>query len=79
MNSKVHQESCSRPHPCLPFRDWCISRQLWWGHRIPAYFITVNDASVKPGEVNDATVVKDWKQTTDVICVYDSSFLFLFL
>ncbi|XP_037392903.1 valine--tRNA ligase isoform X2 [Pygocentrus nattereri] len=31
-------------------RDWCISRQLWWGHRIPAYFITVNDPSVKPGE-----------------------------
>ncbi len=20
-------------------RDWCVSRQLWWGHRIPAYFI----------------------------------------
>ena len=19
-------------------RDWCISRQLWWGHRVPAYF-----------------------------------------
>ncbi|XP_061919856.1 valine--tRNA ligase isoform X1 [Entelurus aequoreus] len=30
-------------------RDWCISRQLWWGHRIPAYFITINDPSVKPG------------------------------
>ena len=24
-------------------QDWCISRQLWWGHRIPAYFINVND------------------------------------
>uniref|UniRef100_A0A8C9RSQ2 Valine--tRNA ligase n=1 Tax=Scleropages formosus TaxID=113540 RepID=A0A8C9RSQ2_SCLFO len=34
-------------------RDWCISRQLWWGHRIPAYFITVNDPSVKPGEDTD--------------------------
>lgn len=22
-------------------KDWCISRQLWWGHRIPAYYLTV--------------------------------------
>ena len=22
-------------------RDWCISRQLWWGHRVPAYIVTV--------------------------------------
>ncbi|XP_064801935.1 valine--tRNA ligase-like isoform X5 [Oncorhynchus masou masou] len=34
-------------------RDWCISRQLWWGHRIPAYFVTVNDPSVTPGEDMD--------------------------
>ena len=20
-------------------KDWCISRQLWWGHRIPAYYL----------------------------------------
>ncbi len=24
-------------------QDWCISRQLWWGHRIPAYFISENE------------------------------------
>jgi valyl-tRNA synthetase len=21
-------------------KDWCISRQLWWGHRIPAWYIS---------------------------------------
>ena len=20
-------------------QDWCVSRQLWWGHRVPAYFV----------------------------------------
>nr|DBA20552.1 TPA: hypothetical protein GDO54_017317 [Pyxicephalus adspersus] len=34
-------------------RDWCISRQLWWGHRIPAYFVTINDPSVPAGEDTD--------------------------
>jgi valyl-tRNA synthetase len=22
-------------------QDWCISRQLWWGHRIPAYYVSI--------------------------------------
>ena len=26
-------------------QDWCISRQLWWGHRIPAWFIQTNNPS----------------------------------
>ncbi|XP_038672874.1 valine--tRNA ligase [Scyliorhinus canicula] len=34
-------------------RDWCISRQLWWGHRTPAYFVTVSDPSVPAGEDAD--------------------------
>ncbi|KAK5642775.1 hypothetical protein RI129_008942 [Pyrocoelia pectoralis] len=34
-------------------RDWCISRQLWWGHRIPAYFVTIDDSSFNAGEKSD--------------------------
>lgn len=36
-------------------RDWCISRQLWWGHRIPAYFVTI---SGKP--VADDSDIEHW-------------------
>lgn len=32
-------------------RDWCISRQLWWGHRIPAYFVTMDDETIPRGKV----------------------------
>ncbi|KAF6153340.1 hypothetical protein GIB67_003530 [Kingdonia uniflora] len=28
-------------------RDWCISRQLWWGHRIPAWYVTIEDDDLK--------------------------------
>lgn len=28
-------------------QDWCISRQLWWGHRIPAYFLPTNEGEEK--------------------------------
>ncbi|KAM3408929.1 hypothetical protein ACQJBY_001768 [Aegilops geniculata] len=28
-------------------RDWCISRQLWWGHRVPAWYVTLEDDKEK--------------------------------
>lgn len=32
-------------------RDWCISRQLWWGHQIPAYFVTIENSSIPQEKV----------------------------
>lgn len=34
-------------------RDWCVSRQLWWGHRIPAYRAQFKDPSQKPADLNE--------------------------
>jgi len=36
-------------------QDWCISRQLWWGHRIPAYLI-----SIKGDPIPDDAETKNW-------------------
>lgn len=44
-------------------RDWCISRQLWWGHRIPAYLCSVkgrNAPDVNKGE--DWVIARDEKE-----------------
>ncbi len=34
-------------------QDWCISRQLWWGHRAPAYFVKIEgeEQDVSPFDV----------------------------
>ncbi|MBO4720717.1 MAG: valine--tRNA ligase [Prevotella sp.] len=38
-------------------QDWCISRQLWWGHRIPAYYYPGKTGN--SGESNEAFVVAE--------------------
>ncbi|KAG5390872.1 hypothetical protein IGI04_032413 [Brassica rapa subsp. trilocularis] len=39
-------------------RDWCISRQLWWGHRIPAWYATLEEDHLREiGAYNDHWVV----------------------
>ncbi|KAH7886737.1 tRNA synthetases class I-domain-containing protein [Phlebopus sp. FC_14] len=35
-------------------QDWCVSRQLWWGHRCPAYFVRIE------GRENDTNDGKNW-------------------
>ncbi|KAI4369500.1 hypothetical protein MLD38_017935 [Melastoma candidum] len=39
-------------------RDWCVSRQLWWGHRIPAWYVTLEDDKLKElGAYNNHWIV----------------------
>ena len=62
-------------------RDWCVSRQLWWGHRIPAWHcgsckqVTVDRADpVKCAHCGSAEIVQD----PDVLDTWFSSALFPF-
>ncbi len=32
-------------YPILVPQDWCISRQLWWGHRIPVWYVFPSEAA----------------------------------
>jgi valyl-tRNA synthetase len=66
-------------------RDWCISRQLWWGHRIPAYYLpdgqfivaeTADDALKTAREKFDpGLTASDMKQDEDVLDTWFSSWL----
>ncbi len=67
-------------------KDWCISRQLWWGHRIPAYYLpeggyvvaeTINEAvklaQEKSGNAN--LTAADLRQDEDALDTWFSSWL----
>ncbi|QPC47070.1 valine--tRNA ligase [Mangrovibacillus cuniculi] len=57
-------------------RDWCISRQLWWGHRIPAwYHKETGEVYVGHEAPSDA---ENWEQDTDVLDTWFSSALWPF-
>ncbi len=53
--------------------DWCISRQLWWGHRIPAWY---KDGKIYVGM--EAPKEKGWVQDEDVLDTWFSSALWPF-
>ena len=71
-------------------QDWCISRQLWWGHRIPAYYYndgegnrrivvaeTLEDAVVKARRDSgiDSLMASDLEQDPDALDTWFSSWL----
>jgi valyl-tRNA synthetase len=54
--------------------DWCISRQLWWGHRIPVWYGPSGEVvSIGPGE--DPPPGEGWRQDPDVLDTWFSSAL----
>jgi valyl-tRNA synthetase len=66
--------------------DWCISRQLWWGHRIPAWYYDNNEFVVAENEQealklarkkskNSLLTLNDLRQDDDVLDTWFSSWL----
>jgi valyl-tRNA synthetase len=60
--------------------DWCISRQLWWGHRIPAYYCACGEivVSEEAPESCPACGGSKFEQETDVLDTWFSSALWPF-
>ncbi|MCT4595701.1 MAG: valine--tRNA ligase [Anaeromicrobium sp.] len=61
-------------------RDWCISRQLWWGHRIPAYYCAHCNEIIVSKEKPEACKCgsNDLRQDEDVLDTWFSSALWPF-
>lgn len=64
--------------------DWCISRQLWWGHRIPAWYLpdgsvvvaeTAEEALEEARRKDPALTAADLEQDPDVLDTWFSSWL----
>jgi valyl-tRNA synthetase len=62
-------------------RDWCISRQIWWGHRIPAWYCDTCGETIvskeEPGSCSQCGGAK-FRQETDVLDTWFSSALWPF-
>ncbi len=61
-------------------RDWCISRQIWWGHRIPAWYCSCGEliVAVDPPTACPACGDEDLTQDHDVLDTWFSSALWPF-
>lgn len=64
-------------------KDWCISRQLWWGHRIPAYYnncgtVMLVDKKKGPKYCNNCNLLCEMHQDEDVLDTWFSSGLWPF-
>ena len=55
-------------------KDWCISRQLWWGHQIPVWYHKDNPEKIHVS-VDGPEDLQNWQQDKDVLDTWASSWL----